>query len=161
MTLEARWSYYISSYVMRDWTEGVTHAIRWPFLRRNMPRDLVTEEQYSQTYLPQWNEDGLIVRICANNYHLLYDADTSDWWVHDAKVRRKGLSGEDQIRNERRSKFQDKFVEHGNWTNGLSAEDIEEANSRFRSLAGGSIRTDEGQAANGNVPRMEESATGV
>ena len=161
MTLEARWSYYISSYVMRDWTEGVTHAIRWPFLRRNMPRDLVTEEQYGQTYLPQWNEDGLIVRICANNYHLLYDAGTSDWWVHDAKVRRKGLSGEDQIRKERRRQFEDKFVEHANWISGLSAAEIEEANSRFRFLAGEPILEDEGQAANGNVPRAEESVPGA
>ncbi|MCJ1249064.1 Transcriptional regulatory protein sin3 [Trapelia coarctata] len=126
MGAEARWSYYLAAYVMRDWTEGVPHSIRWPFLRRNVPRELETEEDYGQAYLPQWNEDALSIRIAANNYHLLYDPGTADWWVHDDKVRQRGLKGAQGLRRERNKKFEEKFVEHPAWMAGMdkSAVDV-------------------------------------
>ena len=146
---------------MREWTEGVTHAIRWPFLRRNMPKDLLTEEQYSQTYLPQWNEDGLIVRICANNYHLLYDAGTSDWWVHDEKVRRRGLRGAEQLRKERKQKFEDKFVTHPSWMDHMNPAQVEEISLNFKQLVGDAVTKVESPVTWNNGSVADEARTNL
>ena len=136
MGAEARWSYYVASYVMRDWTEGVPHSIRWPFLRRNIPKDLETEEEYSQTYLPQWNEDGLSIRIAANNYHLLYDPGTADWWVHDGKVRQRGLNGAAALRKERNQLFEGKFVQNPAWMKEMDKTAVEEVLRKYEELLG-------------------------
>lgn len=134
MRAEARWSYYIASYVMRDWTEGVPHSIRWPFLRRNVPKDLETEEEYAQAYLPQWNEDALSIRIAANNYHLLYDPGTTDWWVHDDKVRQRGLKGAQGLKKERNTMFKKKFVEHPAWMMGMDKNAVDEVLRKHEEL---------------------------
>jgi len=136
MGAEARWSYYLAAYVMRDWTEGVPHSIRWPFLRRNVPRDLETEEEYGQTYLPQWNEDALSIRIAANNYHLLYDPGTADWWVHDDRVRMRGLKGAQGLRKERNRKFEDKFLEHPAWMAGKDKSAVDQVLREYEELLG-------------------------
>ncbi|MCJ1395289.1 Transcriptional regulatory protein sin3 [Xylographa bjoerkii] len=133
MNAEARWSYYISSYIMRDPTEGVTREIQWPFLKRNTPKDLDTEEDYGQIYLPQWNEDGLMVRVGAN-YRIVYDSDTTDWWVHDDKVRRRGLIGAESLRKERNRIFEEKFVRNPSWAQGMSADQVADVSSQYLRL---------------------------
>ncbi|MCJ1477564.1 Transcriptional regulatory protein sin3 [Lambiella insularis] len=130
MSAESRWSYYVSSYIMRDPTEGVPHNIQWPLLRRNTPKDLESEDDYSQAYLPQWNEDGLTVRF-DGNYHMTYDSGTTDWWVHDKKVSRRGLKGAESLRLERTRKFEEKFVQNPLWSLGMSKEQMEEITSGY------------------------------
>ena len=78
---EARWSYYVSAYTMRDPTEGVPFSqMRMPFLKRNLPPKLEQEEEYNRYYRPLVHQDGLIIRICANSYHILYEPGSCDWW---------------------------------------------------------------------------------
>ena len=136
MTAEARWSYYISSYIMRDPTEGVPRDIQWPFLRRNTHRDLDTEEDYGQNYLPQWNEDGLTVRV-GWNYRIVYDADTTDWWVHDEKVRRRGLKGAASLGRERNRIFEEKLVRNPSWAHGMSADQVAHSTRQYLRLVTG------------------------
>ena len=137
MTAESRWSYYISSYVMRDWTEGVTHRIQWPFLRRNLPKDLDSEEDYGQAYLPQWNEDGLIIRIAMNNYHILYEPGTTDWWVHDHQVRQRGMTGAEALRQLRKRGFEERFVHNAKWMSDLSQEDVDGCIESYANMING------------------------
>ena len=145
MTAEAMWSYYISSYVMRDRTEGVPHAIQWPYLRRNLPSKLHTEEDYNAAYLPQWNEDGLVIRICPNSYHLLYDSGTTDWWVHHDKVRRRGLNSIKDAKDDRDRKFREKFCDNNKWMQSMSPEGIAKVNKDFEIwLSTGSAAVQEG-----------------
>lgn len=115
---------------MRDPTEGVPHDIQWPLLRRNTPKDLETEDDYSQAYLPQWNEDGLTVRF-DGNYHMTYDSGTTDWWVHDEKVCRRGLKGAEGLKLERNRKFEDKFVQNPVWLLGMSKDQVTETTNRY------------------------------
>ena len=133
MAATARWSYYISSFAMRDLTEGMDLSkIDWPFLRRNMPPMLDTEEEYTRVYTPQWNEDGLVIRISANNYHMQYDPLTHDWWVHNAAVQKRGLEGRIRMKDERKQKFQEKFELNNTWMVGKSVEDVDEINQEYR-----------------------------
>lgn len=133
MAAEARWSYYISTYTMRDLTEGIDLGkLNWPFLKRNMPPVLETEQEYNRVYTPQWNADELVVRISPNNYHLQYEPLTQEWWVHDARVRRRGLSAMEEAVDERRSKFQEKFGRNGKlWAASLAEEEAEKLNQDF------------------------------
>ena len=49
-----------------------------------------------------YSHDGLVIRISSNNYHLLYDPFTADWWVQSATFRKRGLGGMLELREERR-----------------------------------------------------------
>lgn len=118
---------------MRDRTEGISlSSIQLPFLKRNMPPVLGDEEDYNNVYgTPQWNEDGLVVRISQENYHLLYDPGTSDWWVHNAGVRSRGVKGYEEGRRERGERFRGLFGEKGRLVSG-EGEGFEEVNRRFK-----------------------------
>ena len=134
MSAADTWSYYVASYVMRDPTEGVTPEIQYPILRRNLPANHLTEDELNAQFLPQWNEDGLVIRICPNNYHLLYDSGTQDWWIHDEKVRAKGMKGMNEATEERTTKFQDKFGEGAAWRIAMEEKELERVESDFRRL---------------------------
>jgi paired amphipathic helix protein Sin3a len=115
---------------MNDWTEGVSHEISWPFLRRNLPKDLETEEDYGKTYLPQWNQDGLTVKVCPNSYHLLWDEGT-DWFFHDTRVSQRGLGGMAALKDERKDQFEEKFVKNAKWMAGMNLDEVTNINTNF------------------------------
>ncbi len=138
MAETARWSYYISTFAMRDLTEGIDLSkVRWPFLKRNMPPPLDTEEEYNRVYTPQWNADNLVIRISPNNYHMQYDPNTQDWWVHDRIVRERGMTGMEEARQERKTRFRGKFGDHPSWMDALPVEDIARIEEDFRSWVKG------------------------
>lgn len=134
---EARWSYYVSAYTMRDPTEGVSFAdMRLPFLKRSLPPKLDSGEQYSQYYKPLIHQDGLVIRICANSYHILYEPGTEDWWYRrseDQAGESKDLPALTEKRNDR---FKEKFVNNPSWAQGLSKDEVDKSNQQFRSWVG-------------------------
>lgn len=155
LAAEAKWSYYISSYTMRDLTEGIDLGkLNWPFLKRNMPLMLETEQEYNRVYTPQWNCDELIIRISPDNYHIQYESHTQEWFVHDVKVRRRGLSGMKEAREERNQNFRKLFGGAGTkWKKGLTKEEVESHNQDFSQLVKGSVQATKVEAS----PEMNES----
>ena len=149
------WSYYVTAYVMRDWTEGVPHEIRSPFLRRNLPKDLETEEDFNKEYLPYVGEEGLEIRVSPNNYRLIYEIGTTDWWVHDKKVRVRGEKGMPAAKEERRKKFAEKFVEKPKWMANMGPEEIEKKKAEYSQLA---QAEDKGNAADAIDPAASTAA---
>ncbi|MCJ1313047.1 Transcriptional regulatory protein sin3 [Agyrium rufum] len=131
------WSYYISAYQLISWTEGVPHSIQWPFLRRNLPPKLDTEDEYNAEWLPLYHEDGLSIRIPLESYRLLYDKNTTDWWVHQDKIRARGLAADDgeKARGVRRRRFGVKFG-GDRWMRGLGEEEVESRKSWWREIVG-------------------------
>ena len=61
-----------------------------------------TDEDYSNAFSPAFHEDSLGIRISPNNYHLLYDPSTSDWFFHGVKQQKKGLAGYDEVKQPRK-----------------------------------------------------------
>lgn len=117
---------------MRDLTEGIDLAkIAWPFLKRNMPSVLDTEEEYNRVYTPQWNADDLIIRINANNYHMLYEPGSEEWWIHDPIVQQRGLAGMAELKKERNAKFREKFEVNARWMDGMTKADVDQAKEGF------------------------------
>ena len=125
---------------MRDLTEGIDLSLlNWPFLKRNLPPMLETEEEYNRVYTPQWNADNLVLRISPNNYHMQYDPLTQDWWVHDDAVRRRGAVGLQEASEERTAKFRENFGQPAKqkWAEGLSEEDVGKIDREFKEWING------------------------
>lgn len=144
---------------MRDPTEGVSFSeMRMPFLKRNLPGKLDEDEEYDRFYRRLQHYDGLVIRICANNYTILYQPPTHDWfWRSNAPVPDKDVDGEtaqSQIQNrgeeqrqeqialkeKRHDRFVEKFVNNPNWARGLSKDKVDESNQRFRSWLNGTLK---------------------
>lgn len=117
---------------MRDMTEGIdVSRLNWPFLKRNLPPMLPTEEEYNRVYTPQWNTDELVIRISPNNYHLLYEPLSEDWWVHDEVVRKRGLAAMDEATQERNARFHEKFGTNSKWMAEMASDEVEKMQSAF------------------------------
>ncbi|OJJ31206.1 hypothetical protein ASPWEDRAFT_686593 [Aspergillus wentii DTO 134E9] len=151
LSQEARWSYYVSAYTMRDPTEGVPFSqMRMPFLKRNLPGKLDQEEEYNRYYRPLVHQDGLIIRICANSYHILYEPGSLDWWWRPTgppeESADEAAKEEAAVKERRRDRFTEKFVNNPSWAHGLSKDQVDESNQRFRSWIKGT-ETDSGAGA--------------
>lgn len=137
LSQEARWSYYVSAYTMRDPTEGVPFSqMRMPFLKRNLPAKLEQDEEYNRYYRRLIHHDGLVIRICANSYHILYEPGSYDWWwrpnasnQEDAEENAKELAA---IKERRHDRFREKFINNPGWAHGLSKDEVDESNQKFR-----------------------------
>ena len=126
---------------MRDQTEGVNLSdITLPFLKRNLPPMLADEEEYNNTYgVPQWNQDGLVITIqppsyppnSPRAYKLLYEEYTSDWWVHNNSVRKRGLGASAEVEKERKEKFTAIFGEKGTLIQEQSGPELEKETRDF------------------------------
>lgn len=143
LSQEARWSYYVSAYTMRDPTEGVPFSqMHMPFLKRSLPAKLDQEDEYNRYYRPLEHHDGLIIRICANSYHLLYEPGSYEWsWrsTGPSEENAEDAAKEDAaVKERRRDRFTEKFVNNPAWAQGLSKDQVDESNHRFRSWVKGS-----------------------
>jgi paired amphipathic helix protein Sin3a len=123
---------------MRDPTEGVLFSqMRIPFLKRNLPGKLEQEEEYNRFYRPLVHQDGLIIRICANSYHVLYEPSSYDWWWRPTlpadEVSEDTAKDEAAVKERRRDRFTEKFINNPSWAHGLSKDQVDESNQRFRS----------------------------
>ncbi|KAL2870089.1 transcriptional regulator SIN3 [Aspergillus lucknowensis] len=154
LSQEARWSYYVSAYTMRDPTEGVPFSqMRMPLLKRNLPGNLEQEEEYNRYYRPLVHQDGLIIRICANSYHILYEPGSYDWWWRPAlpieASAEETAKDEAAVKERRRDRFTEKFVNNPSWAHGLSKDQVDESNQRFRSWIKGAESEREASAPAG------------
>lgn len=153
LTAEERWSYYVNAFAMRDPTEGVDFSqMRMPFLKRNLPDKMDEDEEYDRFYRRIQHEESLILRICANNYTILYEPSSADWFwrpppeadkeadAETAKAREEELAKEKAaLKEKRHDRFVEKFVNNPNWAAGLSKDKVDESNQRFRSWLNGTL----------------------
>lgn len=144
LSQEARWSYYVSAYTMRDPTEGVPFSqMRMPLLKRNLPSNMEQDEEYNVYYRCLVSHDGLVIRICANSYHILYEPGSYDWWwrptvssPEEAEERAKEVAA---VKERRHDRFREKFVNNPGWAHGLSKDEVDESNQRFRTWVKGGV----------------------
>lgn len=134
---EARWSYYVSAYTMRDPTEGIPFSqMHMPFLKRNLPAKLDEEEEYNRYYRRLVHHDGLIIRICAKSYHILYEPGSYDWWWRPTGPSEESAeeAGKDYTtaKERRQERFTKKFINNPKWAHGISKDKVDESNQRFR-----------------------------
>jgi paired amphipathic helix protein Sin3a len=153
LTAEERWSYYVTAYSMRDPTEGVQFSkMNMPLLKRNLPPKLEDEDEYERYYRSLQHDDSLVIRICANNYTMLYQPFSSDWFWRPPSSADKDADPEAiksqteeaakalaSLKEKRHDRFIEKFVNNPSWARGMSKDQVDEANQRFRSWVDGTI----------------------
>ncbi|KAI4163770.1 MAG: hypothetical protein LQ342_002543 [Letrouitia transgressa] len=168
MEAATRWSYYISSYALRDPTEGITaDKLRFPFFRRNVPKPTTSEEEYNSTYVPLLNEDGLIMRIKPETYEICFrDPGTSDWFLHDVSVERLGMEKMEEVKKNRRQKFEEKWGANGYFTKTLTKAEANAVNEKFEKWVneGPTGEREEGARDSGEIGRYQaddETMTGT
>ena len=102
---------------------------------------LADEEEYNNTYgIPQWNQDGLMITIqppahppnSPRAYKLLYEEYTSDWWVHNNHVQKRGLGAYGEVMQERKEKFSKMFGENGTLIKDKSGAELEQQTQDFK-----------------------------
>jgi paired amphipathic helix protein Sin3a len=151
LSQEARWSYYVSAYTMRDPTEGVPFSqMRMPFLNSSLPAKLEQDEEYNRYYRRLVHQDGLVIRICANSYHILYEPGSYDWWwrptaasQEEADENVKELTA---VRERRQDRFREMFVNNPAWARGLSKDEVDASNKKFRTWINGGPAPEEDKA---------------
>ncbi|KAK9475414.1 uncharacterized protein V1510DRAFT_409124 [Dipodascopsis tothii] len=83
-TMEDKWKYYLTSYVMSAPTEGVpVDKVRMPFLRRNLPSDEPDENDKVDPRINSvtYSRSRLRVRICVNTYKMFFEQGTEDVFI--------------------------------------------------------------------------------
>ncbi|WEW59315.1 Transcriptional regulatory protein sin3 [Emydomyces testavorans] len=140
LTPEARWSYYVSAYSMRDPTEGVAFSdMHMPFLKRNLPPKLDSDEEYNQFYKPLISHEGLVIRVCANSYHILYEPGTEEWWCRipqSSEAQQEAAKNHAAVKEKRKDRFKEKFLNSPSWAHGLSQDEADESIQQFKSWVG-------------------------
>lgn len=138
MAAHDRYRYYVSAFVMRSKTEGVPYdQMNLPFLQRNMPPMLETEEEYDRIYLPMSIHENLILKIHPKTYHIEYQPGTEEWNVHSDHVRNRGMSGMIDIQAERKMGFAQKFGAEGSLVlEKFGAEGAEKLNMEWQEKFG-------------------------
>ncbi|KAL9028473.1 MAG: hypothetical protein Q9196_003163 [Gyalolechia fulgens] len=165
MEASKQWAYYISSFGMREVTEGIpVQKMQWPYLRRNMPPHSLTEEELNQSYLPAWSDEGLIARINPETYRIAFnDAWTADRWLHRPQVQVKGMKGMQEATKQRKRRMDAKFGLNGLWIKATSKAEVDTINDQFRKsiVEGFPISTAlEGQQSDNEDRPDDESMTG-
>lgn len=171
---EARWSYYVSAYTMCDPTEGVPFSqMRMPFLQRSLPprpeavaagaSPQALEEEYSRYYRPIISNDGLVLRICASSYHILYVPNTGEWWyrtpVSLPAAEARDIAAEyANTRRRRRERFAEKFGVRPMWArqDGAAAKTDGEVNGERDGAVNGDMEAEgESEAIGDGDPEAE------
>lgn len=162
LSQEARWSYYVSAYTMRDPTEGVPFSqMRMPFLKNSLPVKLEQDEEYNRYYRRLVHQDGLVIRICANSYHILYEPGSYDWWwrptASSQEESDENVKELTAVRERRQDRFREMFVNNPAWARGLSKDEVDASNKKFRTWINGGPSPEEEEKAEAGAEAPAEA----
>ena len=129
-----QWAVYTATFAMLDKTESVDiKRMHWPFLRKNLPPNSLSEGDFDQAYLPFWSDEKLICRIDPESYRLTFrDPETTDRFVHHPEVQRRGLNGIEEKQRERKQLMSEKFGLNNKWIKEMDKSGVEQINEDFR-----------------------------
>ena len=106
--------------------------------------------------IPTFSSDGLVIRISPNNYHLLFEPGTEDWWLQSVAFRKRGLGAYEEVRKRRKEGFErlfegkegkNEWMKEMDGAGGAGATGVERTKSRFeRWLKEGPQVLDEGES---------------
>ena len=120
---------------MVDRTEGIDpQKIRYPLIHRNLPAQTDADEDYIDVALPIFYDEGLMIRISQNNYHMQYESYTADWFLHSAKQQQRGLSAYEEIKQARKKGLK-ALVEDkakNGWLRNAAEGEVEKMGKEFR-----------------------------
>jgi paired amphipathic helix protein Sin3a len=135
-----QWSYYISSYMRIENTEGVPRSrLQKTLLLRNLPAD-AKDGASEDGYVPKplaFHED-LVLRICLNSLKVVFEKNTSEYFIYNAN---NFESQEDRSFHEDKQVFQtelrterlkEKMVMNNSWMKNMSQEEVQRVNEDYQ-----------------------------
>jgi len=131
MELRERWQYYISSYMRVEPTEGVARArLQKSVLSRNLPASSDADSDSGDARKPLSYNEGLILRICVNSSKIVYEPDTSEYFIYSSgaaseEERARRLEMGQRASQKRREQFEEKMVMNLPWMKDLSREEVQ------------------------------------
>ena len=132
---ENRWSYYISSFTNLEPTEGVpVSKIHMPILWRGLVQSDENPDEIDNRASLVSSSENLVIRICLENYKMLFAPRTDEWMVQSQTTRSGGQEGlkEMQTALEKRTEaVEASFVTGNNWMKNLKEDDVETAKIAF------------------------------
>lgn len=137
MQLKERWQYYISSFIRVEPTEGIPRSrLQKVVLTRNLPSG-DNESDDGAIPKPLSYEENLTISICLKSSKMIWEPDTSEYFVYDQSPKNKEQRERRDkvnraISNMREHKLKEKFVHNPVWAKGMSSEEVQEHNSSFR-----------------------------
>ncbi len=135
-----QWSYYISSYMRVENTEGVSRSrIHKSLLLRTLPadaKDTASEDGYMPK--PLAFEEDLVLRICLNSLKVVFEKDTREYFIynasnlhshHEPSFDEDEQTFQKEIRSER---MKEKMVMNNLWMKNMSQEEVQKANEDYQ-----------------------------
>ncbi|KAL1296692.1 hypothetical protein AAFC00_000168 [Neodothiora populina] len=143
--LEAdRWRVYVSQYIRLPSTEDVRLTKR-PYLSANlrplMEPNLDNTEDRTDEWLRRYEQgtydDKLVLRISVQQYKLMFERNTEEYYYQPLAVRENGKEGAEEAEatvSYRAEQLQDTLLINNSAMRGLSKEDVEGKNEAFAQL---------------------------
>ncbi|EJT80972.1 hypothetical protein GGTG_00962 [Gaeumannomyces tritici R3-111a-1] len=135
-----RWKYYISSYMRVESTEGVPRSrLQKSLLTRNLPSNDADSDD-GQMPKPIAFHEGLTLRICLNSSKIVYEKNTSEYFVYntmpsaeDERAKRQERAAFDAER--RAQLFREKMIMNNAWMKDMSQDEVQGINEDFQKWA--------------------------
>lgn len=132
---ENRWSYYISSFTNLEPTEGVPISkIHMPILWRGLMQSEESSDETENKASLISSSENLKIRICLENYKMLFEPRTDEWMIQSQATRSGGEEGLKEMQaalDKRAEVVEGFFVIDNTWTRSSKKEDIEAAKNAF------------------------------
>ncbi|KAI1772684.1 hypothetical protein F4818DRAFT_425208 [Hypoxylon cercidicola] len=136
MERRERWQYYISSYMRVEPTEGVPRSrLQKTVLARNLPSSEVDSDD-GDVPKPLSYDEGLVLRICLNSNKIVWEKDTSEFFVYsaepeDPEERAQAEEHRRAVTEHREQTFREKLVMNNAWMRGMSQDEVQKVNENF------------------------------
>ena len=158
MERKEQWQYYISSYMRIEHTEGVIRSrLQKVLLERNLPSGANDSSDDGYKPKPLFVHEGLILRICLLSYKIVYEKDTSDYFVYntahfDSADERKFHEDKQVFMKEvREERFKEKMVMNSPWMKNMSQEEVQKMNEDYQKWANQGVPLPSAQRQSGDT----------
>jgi paired amphipathic helix protein Sin3a len=154
MERKQQWQYYIASYMRIEHTEGVDRSqLNRTVLERNLPAAANDASDDGYVPKPLVVHEGLVLRICLNTYHTVYEPGTSEYFIFDSAPQshdERAFHEDKQVfmKELREEKFTEKMVLNSPWMRNMSREDVSKINEEYQNWVKGTAPNSE---SNGEV----------
>lgn len=127
------WSYYTSSFVRIEPTEGVPRVrMQKSLLTRNLPSEVEADEN-AESRKPLAYSENLVLRVCLNTSKILFKFGSSEWFIYgdnlltwdDEKNAATSRARLQKYEDSRTEKFREKFVFNNKWMKDLDHEQVQ------------------------------------
>lgn len=141
-------------------TEGVPRSrLQKTVLARNLPSGEADSDD-GDVPKPLSYDEGLVLRICLNSNKIVWEKDTSEFFVYsaepdDPEERAQAEEHRRAITEHREQTFREKMVMNNAWMRGMSQDEVQKVNENFnRWFKEGVSPSTNGQGEGGDA--MEE-----